>query len=450
MRDVDGDGRDDYVGYGGNTWQIDYAYNGLNATPSAEVTYTMAGENPVVGDFDGDLKADLTTYDRVGTWRIDYSRNGFGNGINGDAIYGMPGARYQDTAQAADFDGDGKADLCTLGPNNGAAAYFRIDYSGNGLGSWDVELPGYGYPGSGLVAYWMAPGDFDGDGKADISVANTNGQWRIDYASNGFGFWDVQFLGGYIGGRTFPVAADFDLDGKEDLALKTDDGRWSFDFSSNGFGYLDAMYTYPHIGPGTPVFSDPADFDGDGKADFYFNFYSHFTVGCGFYCNQLKTDFAWNGLGGYEASVNNYGPFLSRLGDNPRYARRYFVRQQYLDHFGREPDQGGWDNWFNYLNSCGVDAACNLSHRITVARGFLESPEFKSNKPALNNPGTLAEYNQEYVRQCYLVFLRREPDSGGYNAWLNYINQTGDYNTLVHGFIYSGEYVARDQGQRLP
>jgi hypothetical protein len=82
---------------------------------------------------------------------------------------------------------------------------------------------------------------------------------------------------------------------------------------------------------------------------------------------------------------------------------------------------------------------CLNSRRITVARGFPESPEFRQNKPALSNPGSTQEYNQEYVRQCYDVFLHRVPD-GAYYVWLDYINNTGDYDGLVNGFINSTEY----------
>lgn len=120
-----------------------------------------------------------------------------------------------------------------------------------------------------------------------------------------------------------------------------------------------------------------------------------------------------------------------------------FVRQSYMDVLGRVPDQGGWQNWANHINSCGPsNSPCIQSRRIETARGFLESPEFRRNKPALSNPGT-PEYNQEYVRQCYRTFLQREPDAGGYNDWLNFINSTGDYNTLVYGFIYSDQYRRR-------
>ena len=54
--------------------------------------------------------------------------------------------------------------------------------------------------------------DFDGDGKADLAVKFDGGTWRIDYAANGFGAWD--WSGGAYGGHDAqPVPADYDGDG---------------------------------------------------------------------------------------------------------------------------------------------------------------------------------------------------------------------------------------------
>lgn len=127
---------------------------------------------------------------------------------------------------------------------------------------------------------------------------------------------------------------------------------------------------------------------------------------------------------------------------NPIDDTRFFVWQLYADHFGREPDNGGHNGWSNYIAGCGGDPQCLTFRRTETAWGFIASGEFRSRHPALQNPGT-PEYNQEFVRQCYLVHLRREPDPGGYNAWLNVLNNTGDERNVVHGFIYSTEYRNR-------
>jgi hypothetical protein len=54
----------------------------------------------------------------------------------------------------------------------------------------------------------------------------------------------------------------------------------------------------------------------------------------------------------------------------------YFVRQQYLDFLGREPDRDGLAFWAGKLNVCNADAACLRSTRIEVSAAFFRSQEF--------------------------------------------------------------------------
>jgi Domain of unknown function (DUF4214) len=55
----------------------------------------------------------------------------------------------------------------------------------------------------------------------------------------------------------------------------------------------------------------------------------------------------------------------------------YFVRQQYLDFLGREPDQAGFEYWAARLDQCGADAACLRVRRIEVSAAFFVEPEFQ-------------------------------------------------------------------------
>jgi hypothetical protein len=54
----------------------------------------------------------------------------------------------------------------------------------------------------------------------------------------------------------------------------------------------------------------------------------------------------------------------------------YFVRQQYLDFLGREPDQEGLVFWSGKLNQCNGHAACLRAGRVDVSAAFFESAEF--------------------------------------------------------------------------
>jgi hypothetical protein len=55
----------------------------------------------------------------------------------------------------------------------------------------------------------------------------------------------------------------------------------------------------------------------------------------------------------------------------------YFVRQQYLDFLGREPDHAGLIYWVAKLNQCNGNAGCQRQGRIDVSAAFFLSQEFQ-------------------------------------------------------------------------
>ena len=55
-----------------------------------------------------------------------------------------------------------------------------------------------------------------------------------------------------------------------------------------------------------------------------------------------------------------------------------------------------------------------------------------------------AEFNKAFVAMQYYGYLRRAPDTPGYNAWLNYLTaHPEDARTMVNGFVNSQEYRLR-------
>jgi fibronectin-binding autotransporter adhesin len=64
-------------------------------------------------------------------------------------------------------------------------------------------------------------------------------------------------------------------------------------------------------------------------------------------------------------------------GLNPLDTPEYFVRQQYLDFLGREPDESGFNFWSDEILSCNRDAACVEVKRVNVSAAFFLSIEFQ-------------------------------------------------------------------------
>jgi hypothetical protein len=78
--------------------------------------------------------------------------------------------------------------------------------------------------------------------------------------------------------------------------------------------------------------------------------------------------------------------------------------------------------------------------RAAVLRSVADNPTY-----------TQAEYNRAFVLMQYFGFLRREPDEGGYQFWLNVVNNSvpndpSGYRAMVCAFITSPEYQQRFSG----
>ena len=234
------------------------------------------------------------------------------------------------------------------------------------------------------------------------------------------------------------------------------------------------------------------------------------------------------------------------IGGNAIDTSEYFVRQQYLDFLGREPDQGGFEYWSRQIDQCNGDADCIRVRRIDVSAAFFASPEFQQTgayiyglyagalgrvpgygeflrdraqvvggagldqaraafadafvqraeftgkypqtitrdefvdallqtmsarsgadqtslramllsdydtggrslvvrDAAQSSSFTQPEYNKAFVLMEYFGYLRRGPDTGGYDFWLNVLNNggAGNYRGMVCAFLTSTEYQRR-------
>jgi len=146
-------------------------------------------------------------------------------------------------ARDGDFDGDGKADITVFRPPTGA--WYRRGSSVSKTDEWG---------GGGDVP---VPADYDGDGRTDIAVYRpSTGTWYIVNSGTMIGS-----VVGWGGGADIPVTADFDGDGKADISVyRPSTGTWYIINSTTAVG---SVLTWGG-GADIPV---PADFDGDGKAD---------------------------------------------------------------------------------------------------------------------------------------------------------------------------------------
>jgi hypothetical protein len=139
--------------------------------------------------------------------------------------------------------------------------------------------------------------------------------------------------------------------------------------------------------------------------------------------------------------------------------QRYFTRQQYYDFYNREPDDGGLAFWTNQITGCSTYPTCAGGKRLNVTRAFWESTEFQNPLRAANDPlffptppNGLEYNNMEFVKKCYLIYLRRTGDTGGVNFWTGGLNNCTNanpsnpspcYDNTINAFLLSGEYRDR-------
>jgi hypothetical protein len=107
---------------------------------------------------------------------------------------------------------------------------------------------------------------------------------------------------------------------------------------------------------------------------------------------------------------------------------RFFVRQQYIDFLGREPDPSGLAAWLALLNNCPPgDTSCD---RIHVSRAFFQSPEFQE--------------RGYFLYRFYNVAFGRKPDFEEFTHDLGYVSGFRDDAALEMGKIdFMRDFMAR-------
>jgi RHS repeat-associated protein len=289
VADLDGDGKSDFLKYGGGTdgpnghnWLVR-----LTGTGTLQTWHTNHGNARVVlGDFNGDGKTDLLNHIGGADWERCLS-TGTGFICTNVTLKDPSGALITPDINpgnqaGADFDGDGRTDLLLYRGRDlstfaskwtvclSIETGFQCSYIVDG------PIQTSGLPGSpGMAAAFI--GDFNGDGRADIAGYGKGDTYKSNWQI-GFSNFGSSIPGFTMGpaetkaGRQWPtkaVVADFNGDGmadmlsgyNDDAARQTD---WEVCFSKGDGTFTCEWWAGRVSGVEMRLLGD---FNGDGRTD---------------------------------------------------------------------------------------------------------------------------------------------------------------------------------------
>jgi hypothetical protein len=230
-------------------------------TNSVEQNFVLS---PVTADFNGDGKLDIAVLGTGAGGPFLEVQQLFVVLGNGDGTFqvpvGYPTGNKPAGLIAGDFNGDGKVDLAVTNSQDNTVSI----YLGNGDGTFQPQKTA---TTGGADSAWIVTGDFNGDGKLDLAVAGLGNQSNPNPSisillGNGDGTFQSA-VSNPISGNLFGLAVgDFNRDGKLDLAYEG--SSTTSVLFGNGDGTFRAGPSVTGTSAAQPI---TADLNGDGKLD---------------------------------------------------------------------------------------------------------------------------------------------------------------------------------------
>jgi uncharacterized delta-60 repeat protein len=222
----------------GGTGLSNFAVVRYNGNGSLDTTFNGTGEviTPLTGGHDHINSVAIQTDGKI----VAAGGTDYGSDFHDFTLVRYQGGSNANIRTRFDFDGDGKADVSVFRPSDRT---WYLNRSTQGFSAMQF----------GLSPDKITPADFDGDGKTDISVYRDGTWYWLKSSDNSFNAAQFGIA------SDIPVPADYTGDGRAELAVYRNGAWWSLNLANNQVNTIQFG-----LSTDKPVASD---YDGDGLAD---------------------------------------------------------------------------------------------------------------------------------------------------------------------------------------
>ena len=262
------------------------------------------GSTCLSGDINGDGKTDMWCYTGVGSsWVVNIST---GSGWSTAGWTGpTPPSGSASQCVTGDFNGDGKTDMTCY--TTAGVWDMRLSTGSNWIA---VNWPSGLLPSNPFSSSCQS-GDINGDGKTDLwCYSGVGGNWLVNI-STGSGWTNVWWSGPAPGSLNQCITGDFNGDGKTDMTCYTGaNGAWDMRLST-GSSWRASTWAGGSV-PGNPFSSScmTGDINGDGKTDMWC-----YSGGGGNWLVNISTGSGWSSVWWSGAAPGNNIGNQCRSGD---------------------------------------------------------------------------------------------------------------------------------------